>query len=159
MARWSEGTGEALGDLLSPLPDTQRIFLRQSNGAENADTVGDEAIGQESVITRGNDTGAFGKCAPTSYFCAAICGIGTTARDGLAALFGTSVLPAFRRRGIQTALIAARLERARQRDCTFATIHSRPGIPTERNAKRMGFALVYTKAIMTMPGEGLVTSL
>jgi len=78
--------------------------------------------------------------------------------EGVAALFGTSVLPAFRRRGVQAALIARRLEQARDEGCNMATIGSRPGIATERNSARLGFYVAYTKVIMAMPGKGLSAS-
>lgn len=74
---------------------------------------------------------------------------------GAAALFGLSVLPAFRRQGIQQALIAARLDHAAGRGVACATISARPGVATERNARRMGFALGYSKVIVTRPGAGL----
>lgn len=78
--------------------------------------------------------------------------------DEAASLFGTSVVPEFRRRGVQAALIVRRLEQARDVGCELVTIHSRPGIATERNSARLGFYLAYTKVIMAMPGEGLATS-
>ena len=83
LTRWTENSGEAVGSLISRIPDTQKIFLRQSNGAVNSDVVDGQTVGQDQVITDGNDTGAFGKCAPTSFFCAAITGIGVGTRDGL----------------------------------------------------------------------------
>ncbi|MBX3386671.1 MAG: GNAT family N-acetyltransferase [Phycisphaeraceae bacterium] len=73
----------------------------------------------------------------------------------IAALFGLSVLPEYRRRGIQQALIAYRLNIASERGMTVATIGSRPGAATERNVRRMGFELGYTKVIMVRPGPGL----
>lgn len=80
------------------------------------------------------------------------------ARGSIAALYGTTVLPRYRRRGIQAALIVRRLERARERGCTLAVIHSRPGIATESNALRLGFFLAYTKVVLVRPGEGLEPS-
>jgi GNAT superfamily N-acetyltransferase len=71
------------------------------------------------------------------------------------ALFGLSVLEPFRRRGIQQALIAARLNVAAGRGAKIATIGSRPGVPTERNVRRMGFQVAYTKVAMVLPGAGL----
>ncbi len=68
-----------------------------------------------------------------------------------AGLFATSVLPEFRRVGIQHHLIAKRLQRARELGATFASIGSNPGIPTERNAARFGFVLTYVKAVFTRP--------
>ncbi|MFN0011444.1 MAG: hypothetical protein ACKVS8_07350 [Phycisphaerales bacterium] len=79
-----------------------------------------------------------------------------TTLGGCASLMGLSVLPAFRQRGIQQALIAARLNAAAERRVCVATIGSRPGAGTERNAIRMNFQLAYTKLILTRPGPGLV---
>ncbi len=76
-------------------------------------------------------------------------------RTPVACLFGASVLPAYRNRGTQTALIIRRLEQGRDRGCDVAGIHARPGIPTERNARRLGFFLAYAKVVMVRPGEGL----
>lgn len=73
----------------------------------------------------------------------------------MAILFGLSVLPENRKRGIQQAMIGERLRIARQEGAHFATISARPGVATERNARRMGFEVAYTKAIVVRPGAGL----
>lgn len=73
----------------------------------------------------------------------------------ISALFGASVLAAHRRQGIQQALLAFRLTLAAQRGARFATIGGRPGAATERNVRRMGFSLAYTKATLVRPGPGL----
>lgn len=70
-----------------------------------------------------------------------------------AALFGASVLPQFRGRGIQQALILRRLERVRERGGSLACISTHPGIPTERNAIRLGFFMAYSKAILMRQAE------
>lgn len=75
-------------------------------------------------------------------------GGGVEIGEGVACLFGTSVLPAFRRRGIQGALILRRLERCRDDGGTLAVIHSKPGAATDRNALRLGFALAYTRVVL-----------
>ncbi len=75
---------------------------------------------------------------------------------GCAALIGLTVLGPYRRRGIQRAMMAARMNLAAERGVRVATIGSRPGAATERNALRMGFALAYTKMIATRPRAGLV---
>lgn len=75
-------------------------------------------------------------------------GGGMESAPPVACLFGTSVLPRFRKRGIQAALIVKRVERARLKGCELAVIHSKPGIPTERNAARVGFFMAYTKVVM-----------
>lgn len=73
----------------------------------------------------------------------------------VAALFGGTVLGPFRRRGLQRALIAHRLELARSAGCTLATIQSTPGHTTERNAWAAGFAMAYTKATFEASVERL----
>jgi GNAT superfamily N-acetyltransferase len=75
-----------------------------------------------------------------------------------AALFGASVLPEARRRGVQLALMLRRMARARAAGCQLVTITSSPGIPTERNAARVGFRLAYARALLVRPGPGLVPS-
>jgi GNAT superfamily N-acetyltransferase len=83
---------------------------------------------------------------------------GCASRAGLTALFGTSVLPEFRGRGVQQALMAVRLERAVAQKSALATIVSSPHGTTERNAARLGFRLAYTRAILVRPGHGLLSS-
>ncbi|MEQ8766368.1 MAG: GNAT family N-acetyltransferase [Planctomycetota bacterium] len=86
-------------------------------------------------------------------------GGGTLEIDGdICSLIGAAVVPEYRRRGIQTAIMLHRLELARQAGCRLAVIHSKPGIATERNAARLGFRLTYVKVAMAMAGEGLVPS-
>ncbi|HYE61617.1 MAG TPA: GNAT family N-acetyltransferase [Phycisphaerales bacterium] len=86
-----------------------------------------------------------------------IVGGGTLQVDGeVAALLGASVLPEYRRRGIQQALIAARLRACAERGVRVVTIGSKPGAATERNVRRAGFQVAYTKMIMTKTVEGAV---
>ena len=73
----------------------------------------------------------------------------------VAGLFGLSVDPEFRRRGIQQALMAYRLNLAAAAGAKVATIGTRPGVATERNARRMGFQMAYTKVVLTRPAAGL----
>lgn len=75
--------------------------------------------------------------------------------EGVAALFGLSVLPDYRRKGIQSTLLAARLTEAAAAGATVATIGARPGVATERNARRLGFSVGYTKVVLVRPGVGL----
>lgn len=73
----------------------------------------------------------------------------------IAALFGATVLAPARRRGIQQTLLVHRIKEAAARGARFATIGGRPGEGTERNVRRLGFAVAYTKAIVTRPAPGL----
>lgn len=75
--------------------------------------------------------------------------------EDLSALYGVSVVPDARRKGIQLAMMAWRLRKAAERGATMATISSLPGASTETNAVRMGFRVAYNKAVLVRPGEGL----
>jgi GNAT superfamily N-acetyltransferase len=69
--------------------------------------------------------------------------------DGdIAQLAGAATLPAFRRRGVQTALLRTRLEDARDAGCTLAVVTTQPGSTSQANSQRRGFALLYTRAVL-----------
>lgn len=72
----------------------------------------------------------------------------------LCAMFGTSVLPAFRRRGVQQHLLARRMNDAASEGATIAVIGSKPGVATERNVMRMGFGVMYTRVVLVLPTPG-----
>ena len=75
-----------------------------------------------------------------------VAGGGTLAiRDGVAGLFGASTLPAFRRRGVQAALLHARLARAAEAGCDLAVCLAQPGSASQRNIVRRGFTVLYTR--------------
>lgn len=73
------------------------------------------------------------------------------------ALFGVTVLPEYRQRGIQTAMLEFRMRHAAERGAKIATIGSLPGGGTERNVRRMGFQVAYTRPALVRPGPGLVS--
>jgi GNAT superfamily N-acetyltransferase len=66
-------------------------------------------------------------------------------RGRIAGLFGASTLPEFRQRGVQTALLWARLQSAVQSGCTLAMSLARPGSHSQRNITRFGFQTLYTR--------------
>jgi Acetyltransferase (GNAT) family len=66
-------------------------------------------------------------------------------RQGVAGLFGASTLPAFRNRGVQTALLKERLRRAMTEKCDLAVCIAQPGSSSERNVVRQGFSVLYTR--------------
>jgi hypothetical protein len=76
----------------------------------------------------------------------AVAGAATLAiRDGVAGLFGASTLPAFRNRGVQTALLGTRLARAAEAKCDLAACLAQPGSTSQRNVMRKGFSVLYTR--------------
>jgi GNAT superfamily N-acetyltransferase len=80
-------------------------------------------------------------------------GAAVSTRGGVCGLFGASTLPAFRRRGVQTALMSARLAWATERGCDLAVSIAQPGSASHRNIERRGFRVAYsrTKLIRALP--------
>lgn len=68
--------------------------------------------------------------------------------DGIAQFAGAATAPQHRRRGIQSALLAARLADATAEGCDLAVIITQPGSKSQQNAQRRGFHLLYTRAVL-----------
>lgn len=68
--------------------------------------------------------------------------------DGIAQLAGAATAPAHRRRGVQTALLSARLADAASAGCDIAVVTTQPGSKSQQNVQRAGFDLLYTRAIL-----------
>jgi len=69
-----------------------------------------------------------------------------TPRGRVGELYIASTLPAFRGRGVQTALLQARLAAARDAGCALVFVGARPANTSARNVERAGFGLAFTKA-------------
>lgn len=165
-------SGERFTPPSAPPPELELRVVDPSDAAavEEFSRVVNEGFAQSEPLTtaaptiRAEDIDLFSRCARhhrTTALCAWIdgrcVGGGALERLGeLAALFGLSVLPEFRRRGIQQALIAERLRLAAEGGARVATIGGPPGMPTERNVRRFGFAVAYTRVVVVRPGPGLV---
>jgi GNAT superfamily N-acetyltransferase len=69
--------------------------------------------------------------------------------DGDIAQFcGAATLPAFRRRGVQTALLRWRLAHAATRGCRVAVVTTQPASKSQENVQRQGFALLYARQLL-----------
>lgn len=68
--------------------------------------------------------------------------------DGVAQLTGAATVPACRRRGVQTALLATRLLDAATAGCDIAVVTTAPGSTSQKNVQRRGFHLLYTRAVL-----------
>lgn len=68
--------------------------------------------------------------------------------DGIAQLCGAATLPEHRRRGIQSALLALRLADAAAAGCDLAVVTTQPGSKSQENVQRLGFSLLYTRAVL-----------
>jgi ribosomal protein S18 acetylase RimI-like enzyme len=73
---------------------------------------------------------------------------GVTVRHGLASLFGGATLPAFRRAGAHSALLAERLALAARAGAEWATAGALPGSISQRNMERLGFRVAYTRPVL-----------
>lgn len=72
---------------------------------------------------------------------------------GVAQLAGAATAPAYRRRGVQAALLAARLTEAADAGCEIAVVTTAPGSKSQHNVQRRGFQLLYTRAVLVKPAE------
>jgi len=61
------------------------------------------------------------------------------------ALCGAGTLAGFRGRGLQTALLRARLGAAVEAGCEYAVVVTQGGTTSQRNAERLGFRVAYSK--------------
>jgi GNAT superfamily N-acetyltransferase len=75
-------------------------------------------------------------------------GGGMYLHEGVAEFGGASTLPAFRRRGVQTALLQVRMQAARLAGCDLGIVITSPGSNSQRNVERLGFQVAYTKTVM-----------
>jgi len=67
---------------------------------------------------------------------------------GVAQLCGAATVPAYRRRGIQSSLLEARLAAAAAAGSEVAVVTTQPGSKSQQNVQRQGFELVYARAVL-----------
>ena len=85
-----------------------------------------------------------------------IAGVGALRQfEGLGYLTFASTIETHRRKGVQSALIAARVDAAHEAGCSRLTVAGSPGETTERNATRLGFAPLCARLSFARPGPGL----
>lgn len=65
--------------------------------------------------------------------------------QGVALFSGAATLPEHRRRGLQSALLEARMTHAREQGCDLAMMVAEIGSNSQRNAERQGFQIAYTR--------------
>jgi ribosomal protein S18 acetylase RimI-like enzyme len=118
-------------------PDTQGVpsteeFPREVIAAAVRDLVGAAGMRRYSAVRDG----------------AVVGGASVRMTDGIAQLTGAATAPAHRRRGVQTALLAARLADAAAAGCDIAVVTTQPGSKSQENVQRQGFHLLYTRAVL-----------
>jgi len=77
-----------------------------------------------------------------------------SALDGVALLSGAGVAPPFRGRGLQGALVRARLAWAAERGCDLCAGATEPATASARTLERAGFRCAYPKVVMVRSGQG-----
>ena len=65
--------------------------------------------------------------------------------QGVALFGGASTVPEMRRRGLQSALLRARMSYATEHGCDLAMMVTEAGSQSQRNAERAGFRIAYTR--------------
>jgi ribosomal protein S18 acetylase RimI-like enzyme len=74
------------------------------------------------------------------------CGTGLVIREHrVFALCGAGTVAEFRGRGLQTALLRARMAAAVEAGCEYAVVVTQGGTTSQRNAERLGFRVAYSK--------------
>ena len=108
-----------------------------------------EEFPREVIIAAERDSAAAGTVRYAALRDGVIAG-GATMRiaEGVAQLTGAATAPAHRRRGVQSALLSARLADAAAADCDVAVITTQPGSKSHQNAQRQGFDLLYARAVL-----------
>ena len=72
--------------------------------------------------------------------------------DGVALFGGAATVPELRRRGLQSALLRARMQYALEHGCDLAMMAAQPGSDSQRNAERRGFRIAYTRTKWRLHG-------
>jgi len=72
--------------------------------------------------------------------------------EGVALFAGSSTVPELRRRGLQSALLEARMRYAVENGCDLAMMVALPGSDSQRNAERKGFHIAYTRTKWQLAG-------
>jgi ribosomal protein S18 acetylase RimI-like enzyme len=123
-----------------------------AEGSVHPDTQGvpsNEEFPREVIIGAERDGIAAGAVRYAGLLGGILAG-GATMRiaEGVGQLTGAATAPAHRRRGVQTALLSARLADAAAAGCDIAVIVTQPGSKSQQNAQRQGFDLLYARAVL-----------
>jgi GNAT superfamily N-acetyltransferase len=122
------------------------------DAAAHPDTQGlpwHEEFPRETVEAAERDSAAAGLLRYVAIHNGVIAGgAGLALSDGIAQMAGAGTAPAHRRRGIQSALLSARLADATAAGCDIAVVTVQPGSRSQQNVQRQGFHLLYTRAVL-----------
>jgi GNAT superfamily N-acetyltransferase len=120
-------------------PDTQGVASHESFSRETMERVMSDlatAPGMTRYLARRDGVAAGGASM--------------RAADGICQLCGAATLPQHRRHGVQSAMLARRLDDAARAGCDVAVVTTLPGSKSQQNVQRLGFELLYTRAILVL---------
>jgi GNAT superfamily N-acetyltransferase len=121
-------------------------------GAAHPDTQGvpsHEDFTREAVMAAERDLAGAGEVRYIAFHDGVVAGGASLGlAEGVAQMGGAATAPAHRRRGIQSALLTARLIDAASAGCDVAMVTTQPGSRSQHNVQRQGFHLLYTRAIL-----------
>ena len=124
----------------------------QADAVAHPDTQGvptHEEFPREVIVRAERDFAAAGVARYAALAGGAIVGgAGLYLAEGVAQLTGAATAPAYRRRGVQTVLLSARLADAAAAGCDIAIVTTQPGSKSQQNVQRRGFDLLYTRAVL-----------
>jgi GNAT superfamily N-acetyltransferase len=113
-----------------------------------------EEFSREVIARSEHDLAAAGAVRYLALRDGAIAGGASVRLAGsIAQLTGAATAPAHRRRGVQTALLSARLADAAAAGCDIAVVTAQPGSKSQQNVQRRGFHLLYTRAVLVKQPE------
>jgi GNAT superfamily N-acetyltransferase len=141
-------------EVLESRPGERRLWLDTViEGFAHPDGQGvpsNESFPRETLEAAMSDmAGIDGFALYLAYRDGAVAGAASLVRlDGVALLCGAATLPAHRRRGVQSALLATRLGHSARAGCDVAVVTTQPGSKSQENAQRRGFSLLYTRAVL-----------
>lgn len=140
-------------------PHEDRLWLAHSiSGFQHADTQGVAAPElPPAAMLEGALEGfvlAPGFLRYGAWFGDELAGVGCMRIDGtLAQLCGATTAPAWRRRGVQTALLRHRLAVASGAGCELAVMTTQLGSKSHENGCRQGFVQLLNRALMVRPPQ------
>lgn len=139
-----------------PLPDAPPTEIRRIRAGEEElflDVFGDAFLGAppRGAVREGfrSMTRAEGNACFLALVDGAPAGVAiASCEGGVAQLTGAGVVPRFRGRALQAALVRARLAWATERGCDLAASATDPATASQRTLERAGFRCAYPKAVM-----------
>ena len=134
-----------------PAPDVSVSLTGAEERAEWRDTIG-RGFANDDEIPLDPIAETISRLPGKLLFLARIGGgaVGAAAanvRDGIGLVNGAATRAGYRRRGVQQALLAARINHLAG-ECEHLVVTATPGTASERNIQRFGFQLLHTKPIL-----------